>query len=126
MGHCNGRPVTHSPTLVREAERRGRTADCINVGSGIVGVDDGWRGAALRHCFGIEGPELVPGHLGLPHEERGDPDSAARSLIILPELLVLRAAHCELSAGNGNHPDGCSRAGNSLREVLKGIYHCGR
>ena len=126
MGHCDGRPVTHSPALVREAERRGRAADCIEVGSGIVGVDDGRRGAALRHCLGIEGPELVPGNLCLPHEERGYPYPAARPLVIFPELLVLRAAHCELSAGNGNHPDGCSRAGNSLREVLEGIYHCGR
>ena len=123
MGHRDRRPLAHSPALVRESERRGRTAYGIHIRTVVVGVDLLRRGSALGHRLVVKRPELMPGHLDLTHKERRDPDLFLRALIRRAERLVVRAADRELTSRNSDHPDRGCRTGNRFREVREGCHH---
>ena len=125
MRHRDRRPLAHSPALVRESERWGRTADGIHIRTAVVGIDLFRRGSALRHRLVVERPELMPGHLDLAHKERRDPDLFLRALIRRAERLVVRAADRELTSGNRDHFDRRRRAGYRLREVRERSHHGG-
>ena len=125
VGHGDGGPVTHSPALVREAERRGRTADSIHVRAAVVGIYLLRRSPSFGHSLVVERPELAPGHLGFSHEERRHPYFPARPLVGGTAGLAVGTADRELSSRDSNHLDLGCRTGNRLLEVGK-TGDCGR
>ena len=106
MGHGNDRTVSHTPSLIRISERRGRTADCIHIVPHIVGIHDLRRSTSFRHGLGIESPELIPCDFRLAHKERGYRNLALRGFIAAAERFILWAPEHESAARDGHHIDG--------------------
>ena len=122
MGHRDGRPVAAAPTLVGDAERRGRAADRVYFRVRIVGVNLFRRRASFRHGLGVKSPVLIPGHFGFADKERRNGHFFYGAFVVPAERFVVRAAHCESSSGDRFHVKRYGRTGDGFGKILECGY----